>query len=64
MMKPLTFPDAPGWSFDVDEVSANVFQVKGCDLNGRTVEMTETDPDELIEKCHQEAKKIIKQTTN
>lgn len=56
-MTKLLIPDAPGWSFDVDEVSANVFQVKGSDLSGRTVEMTGTDPDELIEKCHQEAKK-------
>lgn len=63
-MKSLDFQDTPGWSFYVDEVSTNVFQAKGFDLCGRVIEATGVDPEELIEKCHQEAKNIINQTTS
>jgi len=48
---PHTFPELPDWSFNADEVSADVYRAFGCDHLGRNVEETGTDPDALIEKC-------------
>ncbi len=59
-MKRLTFADTPGWYFDVDEVSANVFKVCARDTLGRSTEKTGTDPDALLEECHQSAREMIK----
>lgn len=42
------FPDLPGWSFDIEEVSAGVYIVTGTDGVGRRVEMTGTDVDALL----------------
>jgi hypothetical protein len=41
----------PGWSFEIEERSAGVYRVRGTDLAGRTVEITGTDPDTLLERC-------------
>lgn len=53
------FPELPGWSFDVDEVSAGVYRACGRDRAGRNVEGTGLDPDALIEKCKQAALKMM-----
>ena len=58
-MKPITFSDAPGWEFNVEEVSANVFTVTARDTHGRSIEKTGIDLDELIAECHQEALDMI-----
>ena len=34
-----TFPDVPGWTFEIDEVSANVYEVKGTDSVGHKLQM-------------------------
>ena len=61
-MKPITFPDTHGWEFYVDEVSVNVFQVKGKNTQNKTVEITGTDPETLIKKCREIAKEMIEQS--
>lgn len=55
----LTFREIPGWNFDVDEVSANVFKVVGRDSAGRTFEKTGLDPDGLIEEAKRYALKVL-----
>jgi hypothetical protein len=50
-----TFADLPGWSFDVREVSAGVYEVVGTDARGLRVEAKGTDPDRLISQCKQDA---------
>jgi hypothetical protein len=45
------FPELPGWTFDADEVSMNVYKVYGRDQAGRNVEMKGMDPDKLLERC-------------
>jgi hypothetical protein len=57
-MKPALFPNLPNWTYTMDEVSANVFRIIATDTAGQTIEMIGTDPDILIEECHQEARKI------
>ncbi len=44
-----------GWSFNVEEVSAGVYRVRGADRSGRSVEATGTDPDALLEQCKRDA---------
>lgn len=36
-MAPYTFPDLPGWTFAVREVSMSVFEVVGQSPDGRSV---------------------------
>jgi hypothetical protein len=48
----------PGWVFTVDEVSAGVFEVVGCDPSGRTVSRKGTDPEELIARCKEDARAL------
>ena len=51
--------DLPGWSFEMDEVSAGVYRVRGVDRAGRSVEASGTDPDVLLEACKQAARRIV-----
>ncbi len=53
-----SFPELPGWTFDVDEVSAGVFRVRGGDQAGRTVETRGVDPDAVLEECKNSALRI------
>jgi len=54
-MRPITFRDLPGWEFNIDEVSANVFRVLGNDQHGRSVERTGIDPDSILRECYSDA---------
>jgi DUF917 family protein len=42
------FPELPDWTFEIDEVSAGVYQVTATDSRGRRVQLTGTDYDALI----------------
>jgi len=53
-----TYPELPRWVFEVDEVSANVFQVIGTTKSGHQVSATGSDLDELIEQCRNDARNI------
>jgi hypothetical protein len=55
----ITFKEIPGWNFEVDEVSAGVYKVSGKDELGRSVEMTGTDPDALLEESKKYAEGIL-----
>lgn len=59
-MKPIIFPETPGWEFRTDEVSASVFVVVAKYVSGATIEKTGTDPDVLLDECHQDAMRITK----
>ena len=50
-----TFPDLPDWSFDADELSADVYRAFGRDNAGRSVESTSLDPEALIDECKEVA---------
>lgn len=47
-----------GWEFQVEEVSAGVYRVRGADKVGRSVEATGTDPEQLLQKCKRAAAEI------
>lgn len=49
-MNSRTTPPA-GWSFEVEEISAGVYQVTGRDAVGHSVVATGTDPDALLAEC-------------
>ena len=52
------FLDLPGWSFDVDEVSASVYQVVATDDEGHRFSKVGTDPEMLIAECRCEASNV------
>lgn len=58
----IEFEELPGWCFDADEISSGVYKATGVDRQGRNVEATGTDPDELIEKCRRSAVQMMKST--
>ena len=46
-----------GWSFEIDEVSAGVYWVRGVHADGRSVEATGAGPpDALLDRCRTEAR--------
>jgi hypothetical protein len=49
------FEDLPGWSFDVDERSAGLYEVIASDRRGRRFSMIDADPWVLLERGHKEA---------
>ena len=53
-----SFDDLPNWAFDLEEVSANVYEVTGTDTFGHRVQMKGTDPDALLIDARREAAKI------
>ena len=53
-----TFPDLPSWSFDLDEISANVYEAIGTDKRGHRVSYTGTDLEEILNQCKCAAKEI------
>lgn len=52
------FADVPDWTFEIEEVSANVYEVIGMDRAGHRVQAKGTDPDELLSDARTGAKKI------
>jgi hypothetical protein len=44
--------------FKVDEISANVYKVRGVDKRGRSVEKTGTYPEMLLPECKADAMKL------
>lgn len=50
------FNELPGWAFEVEEVSAGVYEVEGRDSAGRRVSVRGTDPDALLEEARDAAK--------
>jgi hypothetical protein len=50
-----TFSDLPEWIFEMDEISAGVYEVVGHDAAGHYTSAKGIDLDELIEKCRAEA---------
>ena len=56
----IVFQELPGWQFDADEVSAGVFRATGFDQFGRNVEVTGTNPDELLERCRKDAAEMVR----
>jgi hypothetical protein len=52
------FPDLPAWHFDMDELSARVYEVVGRDKTGHCVSAKGTDLDSLVDLCRKEARKI------
>jgi hypothetical protein len=57
-----TFPELPGWSFHVEEVSAGVYEVTGTDRFGHRVASKGIDLDEALRECRESAKKIERGT--
>jgi len=52
-----TFPSLRDWTFDVDEVSAGVYEVIGRNRLGQAVSAKGTDPDKLLDECKESATK-------
>lgn len=54
-----TFRDLPGWSFDVTERSAGVYEVVGTGAHGRRVQSTGMDPEAVLAECRKMAATVV-----
>lgn len=54
------FSDLPNWKFDIDEVSANVYEIIGIDTTGEKISFKGYDLDEIIDQSRERAKEIDK----
>jgi hypothetical protein len=52
------FSDLPDWSFDIDEVSAGVYEVVASDKHHRQFSNKDTDLDALLERSRQQAREL------
>ncbi len=48
-----------GWSFRVEEVSANVYKIEGTDMMGHKISNYGTNPDEVLGKSVKYANRIL-----
>ena len=55
------FPELPGWQFQLDEVSANVYEVVAQDRQGHRVRAKGTNPDALLEQCRTDVLRMVAQ---
>ena len=53
------FPDLPKWTFEMDEVSAGVYEVVGKDKSGRQVQSKGTDLEVLLQECRRKALELM-----
>ena len=56
-----TFEELPGWIFEMEEVSAGVYEVTGTDSYGRRVQSKGTDLDRLVDECREYASRLLHQ---
>lgn len=52
------FPDLPDWTFNMDEVSAGVYEVVGQDEVGHYLSVKGIDLDAIVEECKIKAQNI------
>jgi hypothetical protein len=53
--------DLPNWNFDIKEISVNVYRVQAEHKSGARVDLTGTDPDNLIQRAKESANAIQKE---
>lgn len=53
------FDDLPGWVFAVEERSAGVYSVRAVDDSGRSIQVSGTDAEQLLERCRLDAQRIV-----
>lgn len=58
-----TYVELPGWSLEIDEKSAGVYQVVAKDTKGHAVSKIGIDPELLIDECKREAIALQKSGT-
>lgn len=51
-----TFPDLPGWQFEMDEVSAGVYEVTARHRAGHCVSARDTDLEAALQQCRRDAR--------
>jgi len=55
------FSELPGWSFEVEELSAGGYRVTATARSGRTFETKGTDREALLAECRQEVAALSEQ---
>lgn len=56
---PIELESVQGWRVEIHEISAGVYRARGTNRDGRSVEMTGTDPEDLSEKCRQQLVRLL-----
>lgn len=54
-----TYPELPNWTFELDEVSAGVYEVVARDNFGHEISEKGIDVVKIIESCRRQALEIL-----
>jgi hypothetical protein len=57
-MRPIRFPDLPGWEFKLEEIAWNWYRADGTHDDGRSVSRMGGDPDTLLKECADDARHL------
>jgi hypothetical protein len=57
-MRPIRFPDLPGWAFQLEEMSAGCYRADGLHDDGRSVSRMGTDEAQLLKDCADDARHL------
>jgi hypothetical protein len=55
------FPELPGWSFEIEELSAGGYHITATAKSGRTFETRGPDLEALLAECRQEVAALSEQ---
>jgi hypothetical protein len=50
-----TFPEHPGWVFELDELSIGFYVARGTGVLGQSVELKGYEPEKLLDECRRTA---------
>ena len=54
-----TYPDLPDWVYEIDEVSAGVYEVVAKDKSGHEISRSGIDVAAIIEDCKRQAAALL-----
>jgi hypothetical protein len=55
----VTDNDLPGWTFDIHERSAGVYEGTGTHVSGASVGAVGSDPDDLLDRLRLDARDLV-----
>jgi hypothetical protein len=53
--------ELPDWNVEIREVSAGVYNVKAVHPSGMSIDLTDTDPEALLERAKESARGMLQQ---
>lgn len=56
------YPELPGWTFSIEEVSLGAYRLRARDVPGRNIDLMGDDPETLFEEAKQVALRMMRES--